>query len=74
MQYTGWHFDASESWTNPAATRAALKEVRNAHAGLRISEAFRRYPSDEENDEPAEGREEDPAGEYSDSSVEIPLP
>lgn len=71
MQYSGQHFDASESWTNPAATRAALKEVRNAHAGLRISEAFRRYPSDEENDEPAEDREEDAAGEYSDLSLAI---
>ena len=71
MQYSGQHFDVSESWTNPAATRAALKEVRNAHAGLRISEAFRRYLDDEESHEPAEDREEEAAGEYSDLPLAI---
>jgi hypothetical protein len=59
MQYSGQHFDASESWTNPAATRAALKEVRNAHAGLRISEAFHHYLNHDEGDELAEDKEED---------------
>ncbi len=71
MQNGGWHFNASESWTNPAATRAALKEVRNAHAGLRIAEAFRRYLDDDESDLPAEDKEEDPPGEYSDLPLAI---
>ena len=71
MRQSGWHFDASQSWTNPAATRAALKEVRNAHAGLRIAEAFRRYLDDDESDLLAEGREEDASGEYSDSRLAI---
>jgi hypothetical protein len=70
MQYSGQHFDASESWTNPAATRAALKEVRNAHAGLCISDAFRGYLNGDENDEPAED-EEDAPGEYSDWPLAI---
>ena len=72
MQYSGQHFDASESWTNPGATRAALKEVRNAHAGLCISDAFRGYLNGDENDEPAED-EEDAPGEYSDLPLAIPL-
>lgn len=71
MQYSGRHFDASESWTNPAATRAALREVRNAYAGLRIAEAFRRYLNDDESDEQAEDREDDAAGEYSDLPLAI---
>ncbi len=71
MQYSGRHFDASESWTNPAATRAALKEVRNAHAGLRIAEAFRRYLDDDESDLLAKEREEDAPGEYSGSPLAI---
>jgi hypothetical protein len=71
MQHSGWHFDASESWTNPAATRAALKEVRNAHAGLRIAEAFLRYLDDDESDLQAEDTEEDAPGEYSESPLAI---
>jgi len=63
MRNTGLHFDASESWTNPAVTRAALKEVRNAHAGLCISEAFRHYHNHDESDEPAE--DDDAPSEYS---------
>jgi hypothetical protein len=71
MQHSGWHFDASESWTNPAATRAALKEVRNAHAGLRIAEAFLRYLDDDESDLLTEDTEEDAPGEYSESPLAI---
>ena len=71
MRQSGWHFDATESWTNPAATRAALKEVRNAHAGLRIAEAFRRYLDDDESDLLAQDRAEDAPGEYSDSPLAI---
>jgi hypothetical protein len=71
MRLSGWHFDASQSWTNPAATRAALKEVRNAHAGLRIAKAFRHYLDDDESDLLAEDREEDAPGEYSDSALAI---
>jgi hypothetical protein len=71
MQYSGEHFDASESWTNPAATRAALKEVRNAHAGLRLAEAFRRYRNHDESDELAEDEEEDAPGEYSNLPLAI---
>ena len=71
MRHSGRHFDASQSWTNPAATRAALKEVRNAHAGLRIAEAFRRYLDDDESDLMAEGGEEDASGEYSDLPLAI---
>ena len=71
MQYSGQHFDASESWTNPAATRAALKEVRNAHAGLCISDAFRGYLSDDEGDELAEDEKENAPGELSDLQLAI---
>lgn len=71
MRYGGQHFDVSESWTNPAATRAALREVRNAHAVLCIADAFRGSLDDDECDELEQNAEENARSEYSDLPLAI---